>query len=226
MHIPDGYLAPQTYLSFFAFIVPYLAVAARRVKKTLRLRQAPMLALGAAFTFVVMMFNIPLPGGTSGHAVGAVLVAILLGPWAASLAVSVAVILQALLFGDGGITAIGANCFNMAVVMPFVGYYGYRLAAGADPGPRRRWLAGAVAGYAGLNAAALCCGVELGLQPLLAAGADGRPLYAPYPLAVAVPAMVLGHLVFGLAEALVTGLVLRHLQRTGAGLPDLAGAGR
>src|SRR5512146_3361879 len=115
MHIPDGYLSPQTYVPLSAVMVPYLALAARKVQSTIRARNVPLLAMGAAFSFVIMMFNIPIPGGTTGHAVGAVIVAILLGPWAASVAVSIALIIQALMFGDGGITAMGANCFNMAV---------------------------------------------------------------------------------------------------------------
>ena len=216
MHIPDGYLSPQTYLPLYGITIPILAMAARRVKQTLRSRQAPYLALGAAFSFVIMMFNIPAPGGTSGHAVGAALVAILLGPWAACLAVSIALIIQALFFGDGGITALGANCLNMAVVMPFAGYYSYRLIAGSTPlTSKLRVLAGAVAGYLALNLAALYTAIQFGIQPLLASGADGRPLYAPYPLTVAVPAMALEHLLlFGFLEAAVTALVIGYAQRT------------
>ncbi len=228
MHIPDGYLSPQTYVPFYAFIVPYLAVAARKVGRTIRSRQVPLLALGAAFSFVIMMFNIPIPGGTTGHAVGAVIVAVLLGPWAASIAISIALIVQALLFGDGGITAIGANCFNMAVVMPFVGYYVYKLIAGnSGAGSSRRWIAGAVAGYVALNVSAVCTGIEFGIQPLLATAPDGRPLYAPYPLSVAVPVMALEHLlVFGFVEALVTALVIKYLQRTESELLTLSGGTR
>ena len=85
MHIPDGYLSPQTYVPFYVFIIPYLSVAARKVSKVLRSRHVPLLALGAAFSFVIMMFNVPIPGGTTGHAVGAVIVAIILGPWARAL---------------------------------------------------------------------------------------------------------------------------------------------
>ncbi|HEX9022647.1 MAG TPA: cobalt transporter CbiM [Geobacteraceae bacterium] len=215
MHIPDGYLSPQTYLPLYGITIPILAVAARKVKKTLRSRHVPLLALGAAFSFVIMMFNIPVPGGTSGHAVGAAIVAILLGPWAACLAVSIAVIIQAFLFGDGGLTAIGANCFNMAVVMPFVGYYSYRFIAGDSPlTSGRRCIAGAVAGYLALNAAALYTAIQFGIQPLLATGADGRPLYAPYSLSVAIPAMAVGHLlIFGFVEALVTALVISYIQK-------------
>ncbi len=90
----------------------------------------PYLALAAAFSFVIMMFNVPVPGGSSGHAVGSALVAIILGPWAAVVTTSVALLIQCLVFGDGGITAFGANCFNMGTVIPFVGYFLYKMIAG------------------------------------------------------------------------------------------------
>ncbi len=225
MHIPDGYLSPQTYVPFCAAMVPYLALAVRKVRQSIRSRNVPLLAMGAAFSFVIMMFNIPIPGGTTGHAVGGVIVAILLGPWAASIAISIALIIQALMFGDGGITAIGANCFNMGVVMPFTGYYTYRfIAGGAEISSPRRLLAGAVAGYLALNLAALMTGLEFGVQPLIATGPDGRPLYAPYPLELAVPAMALEHLVlFGFVEAIVTALVIRYLQKADSQLLTIYG---
>src|SRR5512137_1254541 len=127
MHIPDGYLGPATCAASFAAMAPVWALASHNVKKSLQARQVPLLGVAAAFCFVIMMFNIPIPGGTTGHAVGGVLAAILLGPWAACIAVSVTLVLQALLFGDGGITALGANCCTMAFVMPFTGYAVYRL---------------------------------------------------------------------------------------------------
>jgi len=133
MHIPDGYLGPQTYGTLYAIMVPIWLWASKILKRTLMTRQVPYLALGAAFSFVIMMFNVPVPGGSTGHAVGGALVAIVLGPWADVIALSIAFVIQSLLFGDGGITAIGANCFNMAVVMPFVGYYTYRLLSGGNP---------------------------------------------------------------------------------------------
>src|SRR4030043_255144 len=127
MHIPDGYLGPQTYGLLYGAMVPIWALASRFVRRTLRQRQVPFLALGAAFSFVVMMFNVPIPGGSTGHAVGGVIVAILLGPWAALIAISIALVIQALLFGEGGITAIGANCFKIAFVNPDTGFYVYTL---------------------------------------------------------------------------------------------------
>jgi cobalt/nickel transport system permease protein len=216
MHIPDGYLGPQTYGVLYGVMVPIWALASRIVRRTLKQRQVPFLALGAAFSFVIMMFNIPIPGGSTGHAVGGVIVAILLGPWAAVIAVSISLVIQALLFGDGGITAIGANCFNMAFVMPMVGYLVYRLVSkGAAATSRRRWIAGAVAGYIGLNVAAVTTAVMFGLQPLLAKGPDGRPLYFPYPLKVALPVMAAQHILFfGLIEAVLTGLLVIYFQRT------------
>ena len=200
---------------FGAVMIPIWANASRAVKKTLSARQVPYLAIGAAFSFVIMMFNLPIPGGSSGHAVGGVLVAILLGPWAACIAVTVALVIQALLFGDGGITAIGANCFNMAFVLPFTGYYVYRLISSNSPvGSRRRVIAAGAGAYVGICVAALCAGIEFGLQPLLYHTANGQALYSPYGLNVAVPAMVLGHLVvIGWVEVLVTALVVKYLQK-------------
>jgi cobalt/nickel transport system permease protein len=196
-------------------MLPVWAVASRIVKKTLKARQVPVLAIGAAFSFVIMMFNVPIPGGSTGHAVGGVLVAILLGPWAATIAITVALVVQALLFGDGGITAIGANCFNMAFLLPFVGYYVYRaISYNAQKGSGRRTVAAFIGGYIGLNFAALLAGVELGIQPLLHHTAAGEALYCPYGLSVAVPAMLGAHLlVFGWVEAIVTALVVKYLQK-------------
>ena len=216
MHIPDGYLGPQTYGLLYGVMVPLWALASKIVRRSLQQRQVPFLALGAAFSFVVMLFNIPIPGGSTGHAVGGTIVAILLGPWAALIAISIALVIQAFLFGDGGITAIGANCFNIAFVMPMVGYLVYRLLSqGARATSRRRWMAAAVAGYVGLNAAAVTTAVMFGLQPLLARGPDGRPLYFPYPLEVALPVMAGQHLFFfGFVEAVLTGLLVIYFQRS------------
>jgi cobalt/nickel transport system permease protein len=214
MHIPDGYLGPPTCAAGFAVMVPIWAVASSFVKKNLRTRQVPLLAFGAAFSFVIMMFNIPVPGGTTGHAVGAVLIALLIGPWAACISVSVALIIQALLFGDGGITAIGVNCFNMAFIMPIIGYLAYRLLSGKNPAPARRIAAAGIAGYIGLVTASFFAGVEFGLQPLLHHTASGQALYCPYSLKIAVPAMVGGHaLIFGWVEAIVTALVIALVQK-------------
>jgi cobalt/nickel transport system permease protein len=215
MHIPDGYLGPITCVVGYGVMIPLWAIASSKAKKTLQAKQVPIMAIGAAFSFVIMMFNVPIPGGTTGHAVGGVLLAVLCGPWAACLAVSVALALQAVLFGDGGLTAFGANCFNMAFVLPFTGYYIYRVISLTSPATSfRRVVAAGIGGYLGLVIASACAGIEFGLQPLFCHTASGQALYCPYKLAIAVPAMVGGHaLVFGWVEFIATALVVKFLQK-------------
>jgi cobalt/nickel transport system permease protein len=214
MHIPDGYLGPQTYVPLYGVSVGFWAIAQKKLKKQLSLKHVPYLAMAAAFSFLIMMFNIPIPGGTTGHAVGAGIIAIFLGPWTAVLAVSVVLIIQALVFSDGGITAIGANCFNMAVVMPFISYGVFRLVKGKSEGGTRLAVSAFLSGYIGLVVASLVTAFEFGIQPLIATGADGRPLYAPYPLSVAIPAMAIEHLfAFGIIEGLVTMLLLKYFMK-------------
>ena len=226
MHIPDGYLGPQTYLPLLGVMLPIWAKASRVLKRTLRARHVPLFAMSAAFSFVVMMFNVPIPAGTSGHATGAAIIAILLGPWAAILSVSVALIIQALLFGDGGITAIGANCFNIAVIIPVVAHFLYRgISVGTPLNSYRRVVAGGIAGYMGLNLSALATALELGIQPLLAQSASGQPLYSPFPLRVTVPAMAVGHVAFfGFVEAFVTAFILLYFQKSDPSMLSLANA--
>jgi cobalt/nickel transport system permease protein len=216
MHIPDGYLSPLTSLVMFMLVFPFWAVGIRRIRQTKHARSVPLIALLSAFSFVIMMFNVPLPGGTTGHAVGAALAAIILGPEVATIAVSIALIIQAFFFGDGGILAIGANCFNMAVIIPYLAAAIYRLFSKNAPiSSARRWFGAAVGGWVGVTVGALFAGVEFGLQPLLFKAADGSPLYAPYPLSVAVPAMVIPHaLVASVVEGLLTALVVIYLQRS------------
>jgi cobalt/nickel transport system permease protein len=216
MHIPDGYLGPQTFIAFWIIMIPIWYYAGKKLSTELKSKQVPLLALAAAFSFVIMMFNVPIPGGSTGHAVGGAIIGIVLGPWAAVIAISVALVLQALMFGDGGITAIAANCFNMGVVMPFVAYYAYKLISGnTEITSSRRVIAAAIAGWVSLTLAALCTGVEFGIQPILNHTPEGVPLYMPYPLSVTVPAMVLEHaLGFSILEALITALIFAYIQKT------------
>ena len=110
-----------------AAMVPVWGHAIKKIKREVPKEKMPMLGVGAAFSFTGMMFNIPLPGGTTGHAVGGTLLSAMLGPEAACISITIALLIQALIFGDGGILAFGANCFNIAFVLPFVGYGLFRL---------------------------------------------------------------------------------------------------
>ena len=220
MHIPDGYLSPSTCGVLYAGAAGGWYSALKRLKRTLLNRVIPLISVFAAFSFVVMMFNLPLPGGTTGHALGVTIAAIVLGPSGAILALSIAIAIQALFFGDGGISTLGANCFNMAIVGSLVAYASYRLvAAGAALSSRRRVFAAAIAGYLAVNASALLAAIEFGIQPVFFHDASGTPLYAPYRLSVAIPAMMIGHLTFaGLAEAVISAGLVAYLQVADPGL--------
>lgn len=214
VHIPDNYLSPATDAVLAVAMVPVWVRCARKVREDLNQKQTSFIGMAAAFSFLLMMFNVPLPGGTTGHAVGGTLIACLLGPHAACLAVSVALGIQALLFGDGGILAFGANCFNMAFVLPFVGYACYRLIAGEAPSNGRRVAALFVGSYVGLNVAALLAAIEFGIQPALFHDAAGQALYCPYPLSVSIPAMCIPHLlVAGVVEGIATVAIYEFVVR-------------
>lgn len=221
LHIPDGYLSPLTVVVLYVLALPFWWLASQRLRTQLTQRMVPLIALFAAFCFVIMMFNVPLPGGTTGHAVGGTLAAIVLGPWGAVIALSIALFIQAVFFGDGGILAFGANAFNMAILLPLAGYTIYRLLSGYSLlTSRRRVIAAFIAAYVALSLSALAAGIEFGLQPLLFHTADGTPLYSPFPLNIAIPAMLIPHLlVASLVEGIVTALVVAYLQR--ANLPIL-----
>lgn len=225
MHIPDGYLSPSTCAITFAAALPFWTVALTRLKRQLHTRMVPLLAVFSAFSFVIMMFNLPLPGGTTGHAVGVAIATIVLGPWAAMVAISIALLIQAVFFGDGGLTSFGANSLNISVVGSLVAHWTYTLVAGkADLTAFRRVVAAALAGYVAINVAALLTAIEFGVQPMFFQDASGTPLYAPYPLSIAIPAMMIGHVsIAGLAELLISGGLLAYLQRAN---PDLLSISR
>lgn len=224
MHIPENYLAPASCAVMAAAMVPVWVHAVKKVKKEMPKEKLPLIGVGAAFSFVSMMFNVPLVGGTTGHAVGGTLIALLFGPDAACLAVSVALLLQAVIFGDGGILAFGANCFNMAFILPYVGFFVYKLilklAGGEEKaGSGYHYLGAAVGSYLGINAAALLAAIEFGVQPLLFTDSLGNALYCPYGLNIAIPAMMIPHLaVAGVVEAVFTVAIFAFVRKTS---PDL-----
>ncbi len=205
MHIPDGYLSPQTDAMMAVAAAPFLVKASRQLEKKYDKLTLPLVGVFGAFSFLIMMFNLPLPGGTTGHAVGTVITALVLGPWLSIVSVTLALVIQAFFFGDGGILALGANIFNMAIVMSVVGYGLFILLKKIIPKQSWEPIIAAVSGYIAINVAAFCAGVELGLQPLLFHSSNGHALYFPYPLAISVPAMMIGHLALaGFAEGFIT----------------------
>jgi cobalt/nickel transport system permease protein len=202
-----------------AAMLPVWAVSIKKVKKEITKAKMPQLGIGAALCFLMMMFNLPLPGGTTGHAVGGTLIAVLLGPYSACISVTVALLVQALLFGDGGIIAFGANCFNMAFVLPFLGYFIYKYIKDRTHSKKGEYIGAAIGAYFGIVSAALCAAIEFGLQPILFQNAAGQALYCPYPLSVSIPAMLIPHmLVVGFIEALFTVFILSFVKKVS---PDM-----
>ena len=178
-----------------------LGLALAGVQRTVPPRRIPLIGLAAAFVFAAQMLNFPVAGGTSGHLIGAVLAAVLLGPGAAVVVMSAVLILQCLMFADGGVTALGANLFNMALVAPTVGYGVYRLLRRVvGEGLRGRLFATAFAAWCSTVAAAISCAGQLALSGTV-------------PLRVALPAMGGIHLLIGLGEALITTLVVAAVAR-------------
>ncbi|KNF07697.1 ABC-type Co2+ transport system, permease component [Gottschalkia purinilytica] len=217
MHILDNYLSPSTCVTLYTATVVILRRATIKIKNEVSKKKLPLLGVCSAFSFLIMMFNVPLPGGTTGHAIGGTIIAILIGPYAATVALTVVLTIQAFLFGDGGILALGANVFNMAIVIPFVGYYLFNKIKGDNH--KRNYLAAFIAAYVAANISALVTAVELGLQPLLFKSASGLPTYFPYSLKITIPSMVIPHLLFaGALEGIITAGVYIFVKKTS---PDI-----
>jgi cobalt/nickel transport system permease protein len=207
MHIPDGYLGPITSLTFYLIMIPIWYLSLKKARRVLEDREVPLLALLSAFSFLIMMFNWPVPDGTTTHMIGGGLVTILLGPYSGVIAITATLLIQALIFGDGGITTLGANAFNMAFIYPFTTYLIIKLIGRiVKLGERRLLTASFIATYIGLDISALLCGLEIGIQPIL------EPGYCPYPYWVSIPAMLISHLlVAGWIEGLVTMGILSYI---------------
>ena len=206
MHVPDGFLGPQTYLPAYGVAGVMWAAGLRRLRARLDAATLPRLAVVTAAAFVLMMITVPLPGGTTVHVAGIGMLAVLFGVWNAFLSLSLVFLLQALLFGDGGVTALPVNALAMGLVgsLAAVGAYGLL----------RRWSRDAalfVAGWAGTVAAALVMAGVLGLQPLLSRAPDGSPLFFPFGWKTTLPAVVLPHLVVGVADGALALLAGRFL---------------
>lgn len=204
MHIPDGFLSPQTCAVAYGISIPFIYKSFREVIKE---ESVARLGLLSALSFIIMMFNIPVPGGSSGHAIGTSLIAILFGPWKATAAISVVLAIQALLFGDGGITVYGANVLAMGVVPAFAGYWIWRLT--------RLWEKPAyfISGYISLVLSAAVAAGFLSIQPLLFS-VGNRSLYFPYGPAVTFPAMLIPTLAFfGPIEGILNLAVLSYLKK-------------
>ena len=205
MHIPDGFIDGKTALTTAALSVAGLGLALRQVKRELPPRRVPLLGLSAAFLFAAQMLNFPVAGGTSGHLLGGVLVAALLGPAAAVVVLTTVLIVQCFLFADGGVSALGANIFNMALVGTVCGWAVFRAVSRCLPGARGQVAAVAFAGWCSTVLASLACAGQLAWSGTVA-------------WSVGFTAMAGIHMLIGLGEGLISALVFLAIART---RPDL-----
>jgi len=213
MHIPDGFLSPETYLSAGAVAVGAWVWAGRGLWAKLEAETVPRLAVLTALAYGLGLVMLPLPGATSGHLIGVPLLALVFGLRQAFLAYSLVLLLQSLLLGVGGITALPVNALA-------IGLLGAVTARGIFGALRRVSEAVAVmlAAWCAVVVSAAALGAILGLQPTIAHDAQGQPLFFPFGWAVVLPAIVLPHLLIGVAEAAVTWAVWRFAKKRGWGL--------
>lgn len=207
MHIPDGFLSPQTYLPAYALAAGTWAWAARGLREQLDEQLVPRLAAMTALAYGLGLVMVPVPGGTSGHALGVAMLALLFGPRLAFLAYSLVLALQSLLFGAGGITALAVNALAM-------GLAGSAAALAAFGALRRlnETAAVALAAWVAVVLSGLLVALALGAQPLIAHREDGTPLFFPFGLAITLPAVLIPHVFIGIGEAVLTVLVWRFAQ--------------
>jgi cobalt/nickel transport system permease protein len=209
MHAADRFVSVPVSLLFWAISAAVIAIAVRQTNRSIDERAVPLMGVMAAFIFAAQMFNFQVAGGTSGHLLGGVLAAVLLGPWAGTLVMACVIAVQALVFSDGGLVVMGANIFNMGVIGTLGGYALYRTLARLLGGEQRaRIPAAAIAGWA-----SVVVGSASMASQLIVSGTS--------PAEVVLPAMLGVHVLIGIGEALITAAALGFIAATRADLLDI-----
>ncbi len=205
MHVPDGFIAPVVYGPAYGAAGVLWAVGLRRLRRVLDPAAVPRLAVATAVAFALMMITLPLPGGTTVHVTGVGMVAALFGVWNAFLSLSLVYLMQALLFGDGGVTALPVNALAMGLAGSAAAVAVLRVAGRGRVGLF-------LAGWIGAVVPAVIMALVLGWQPHLARAADGSPLFFPFGWSVTLPAVVVPHLAVGVADGVLTVMAWRLLR--------------
>lgn len=206
MHAPDGFFSTPVASFFWVVTALILAFSLKKAGEQLDERAVPLMGVMAAFIFAAQMFNFTIPGGTSGHLLGGVLAAVLLGPWAGTIVMACVIGVQGLVFQDGGLVVMGANIFNMGLVGTLFGFWLYKgLTVFLGGEARGRLPAAAIAAWLSVVVASALCAVELAISDTT-------------DLGTAFPAMIGWHLIIGVGEALVTVAALSFI---GASRRDL-----
>ncbi|MBD3823415.1 MAG: energy-coupling factor ABC transporter permease [Epsilonproteobacteria bacterium] len=210
MHIPDGFISPQTYLPAFGLSAILVYAAAKRT--AFEVERIPFIAGLSALSFILMFITIPILGGTSVHLIGVALMSVLFGPWMGFITLSLVLTLQAFLLGDGGVTSLPINIIAMAFFGSFSAHYAYRLLHTRFP--KSALFA---AGYASILIPSIIIAFALGIQPLIASDA-GKPLYFPFGLDVTLVAVIAPNLLVGALEGSLTLMIVGFLHKHFKGL--------
>ena len=205
MHIPDGFLSPQTYLPAYAVAAAAWSWSARSLREKLDETTVPRLAMLTALTYGLGLVMVPIPGGTSGHALGVAILALIFDVRSAFIAYSLVLLLQSLLFGAGGITALAVNALAIGLLGSASAVAAYRLLHRLGDS-----FAVAVAAWLSVVLPGAVLALLLGIQPLIAHRPDGTPLFFPFGLSITLPAILIPHMIIGIGEALLTLLVWRY----------------
>ncbi|MFQ6087336.1 MAG: energy-coupling factor ABC transporter permease [Candidatus Methanofastidiosia archaeon] len=198
MHIPDGFLSPVVWVPLYLVSIAVVGYSVKRANKRLGERHIPLMGVLAAFVFAAQMLNFPVAGGTSGHLLGGVLVAVLVGPFAGTIVMTVIFVVQAIVFQDGGITALGANIFNMGMIGTILGYYIYVTIRKIIKEDRGILVGAFVASWIAMVLGAIFVAVELAIS-------------GTSPIEIALPAMALIHGVTGIGEGFITVAVIGYI---------------
>jgi len=205
MHIPDGFLAANTWVPAWVISVGGLGYCVKRASEALKDKMVPLMGVMAAFIFAAQMLNFPVAAGTSGHLLGGVLAAVLLGPYAGAVVIAVVLAVQCLVFQDGGLTALGANILNMSFIGTMGGYIIYSLIRKTIGDNKGILMGAAIAAWVSVVLASSACAIELAVS-------------GTSPLKIVLPAMVLVHMLIGIGEAIISVFVLSFVLKT---RPDL-----
>jgi len=203
MHIPDGFLSPEIAAFMWIISAGMLSWAWRKAKSTYAHSLTSLLAISSAFVFIAQMINFPITYGTSGHLVGGTFLSIILGPYTAILSMTIVLLMQALFFADGGIFALGANIFNMAIIGG-LSFFILKLISGENTSSKRFHFGVFAASWLSVVIGALACGLEIGLSPIFSEAGG---------LIVTVPAMLFWHALIGLGEAAITTIIMSQLYK-------------
>lgn len=205
MHIPDGFLAANTWVPTWFISIAGVSYCLKKLRLVLKDKMVPLMGVMSAFIFAAQMLNFPIIGGTSGHLLGGVLAAVLLGPYAGAIVIAIVLTAQCLIFQDGGLTALGANIFNMSFLGACGGYFIYSIIRGVIKDNKGVIIGTGIAAWASVVVAASACAIELAIS-------------GTSPLMVALPAMAGVHALIGIGEAIITCLVVSFVLKV---RPDL-----